>query len=67
MVSYSKAHLKGKKHNKTGRTVSPLLIEELLEKIMLAKSKEELWILRSVSFGKNNGKTLRQIWWHTTE
>jgi hypothetical protein len=30
--------------NKTGRTVSPLLTEELLEKIMLAKTKhKKLW------------------------
>jgi hypothetical protein len=31
--------LKKKKNNKTGRTVSPLLTEELLEKLMLAKTK----------------------------
>jgi hypothetical protein len=33
-----------KYNNKTGRTVSPLLTEELLEKIMLAKTKhKKLW------------------------
>jgi hypothetical protein len=37
-------NLKKSKKNKTGRTVSPLLIEELLEKIMLAKTKlKNLW------------------------
>jgi hypothetical protein len=33
-----------KNKKKTGRTVSPLLIEELLKKIMLAKTKhKKLW------------------------
>jgi hypothetical protein len=36
--------LKKENNNKTGRTVSPLLTEELLEKIMLAKTKhKKLW------------------------
>jgi hypothetical protein len=36
--------LKKNNNNKTGRTVSPLLTEELLEKIMLAKTKhKKLW------------------------
>jgi hypothetical protein len=35
---------KPKKNNKTGRTVSPLLTEEILKKIMLAKTKhKKLW------------------------
>jgi hypothetical protein len=43
MVPYSFEELKRTK-NKTGRTVSPLLTEELLEKIMLAKTKhKKLW------------------------
>jgi hypothetical protein len=33
-----------KKKNKTGHTVSPLLTEELLEKLMLVKTKHKnLW------------------------
>ena len=42
-VLFSFEELKRTK-NKTGRTVSPLLTEELLEKIMLAKTKhKKLW------------------------
>jgi hypothetical protein len=33
--------LKKNNNNKTGRTVRPLLTEELLEKIMLAKTKHK--------------------------
>jgi hypothetical protein len=48
----------------TGRTVSALLTGELLEK----KSLQKLNIRNSGSFiEKNDGKTLRQICWHTTE
>jgi hypothetical protein len=43
-LSYFEELKKKTNNNKTGRTMSPLLTEELLEKLMLAKTKHKnLW------------------------